>query len=223
MLDIKFIRENKDLVAEAIKNKKVKEKVDLDKMIALYDERQNLKKEIDELNHKRNEAARQRLIEEGSRLKKELGELEKKFESVNQKFMSFMLLIPNVPSPDTPVGEDETSNKVLRQWGTPRQFDFQPKNHMEIGTSLDLIDNEKAALVSGARFTYLKGDLALMQFALINYAFSILTNKEKLEEIARIAGLNIKVTPFVHRPCSIEWRVLNRATSVIIFRPMIFI
>ena len=212
MLDIKFIRENKDLIALAIKNKKVKEKVDLDKMIALFDERQNLKKEIDELNHKRNEAARQRLIEEGSRLKKELAELEKKFEAVSQKFMSLMLLIPNVPSPDTPVGEDETHNKVLRQWGTPRQFDFQPKNHMGLGVSLGLINNERATLVSGTRFSYLKGDLVLMQFALINYAFSILTNKKKLEEIAQAAGLNIKVTPFVPiiPPVMIKPAVLNR-------------
>lgn len=212
MLDIKFIKENKDIVTAAIKNKNIKAPIDLDRLFVLYDERQAKRTQLDELNQKRNLAAGERNIEEGKRLKEESTEIETAFEAINKEFMAMMLLIPNIPSPDTPVGPDESGNVVIRKWGEPKVFDFTPKEHFELGKALDVIDNETAGEVAGARFTYLKGDLALMQFALIQYAFSILTNKTILEQIARTANIDIAITAFmpIIPPVFIKPAVFNR-------------
>ncbi len=195
MLDIKFIRENKDIVAEAIKNKN--REVDLDELLRLFEERKTLKQKIDELNQKRNEAARNRNIEEGSKLKQEAEILETQFPEIDKKYLALMLKVPNIPSPDTPVGKDENENKILRQVGEKPQFTFQPQEHDVLGRALGIIDTENAAIVSGPRFAYIKGDLALIQFALIQFCLEFLTNKEKLEEIARDANLSVTVTPFI--------------------------
>ncbi|QQR50077.1 serine--tRNA ligase [Candidatus Nomurabacteria bacterium] len=212
MLDIKFIKENKDIVTAAIKNKNIKAPIDLDRLFVLYDERQAKRTQLDELNQKRNLAAGERNIEEGKRLKEESTEIETAFEAINKEFMAMMLLIPNIPSPDTPVGPDESGNVVIRKWGEPKVFDFTPKEHFELGKALDVIDNETAGEVAGARFTYLKGDLALMQFALIQYAFSVLTNKTILEQIARTANIDIAITAFmpIIPPVFIKPAVFNR-------------
>lgn len=210
MLDIKFIKENKDLVAEAIKNKK--RDVDLDELLRLSEERKVLHLKIDTLNQARNEAARTRDVESGTKLKKEAEGLEEDFKKIEKDYISMMLKVPNIYSPDTPIGEDESSNKVLREWGNKPKFDFKPKEHFEIGEALGIIDTETATEISGPRFAYLKGDLALLQFALVQFCFEILTNKEKLEKIAQDAGLSIAVTPFtpVIPPVFVKSAVQNR-------------
>lgn len=210
MLDIKFIKENKDLVAEAIKNKK--RDVDLDELLRLSEERKVLHLKIDTLNQARNEAARTRDVENGTKLKKEAEGLEEEFKKIEKDYISMMLKVPNIYSPDTPIGEDESANKVLREWGDKPKFDFKPKEHYEIGEALGIIDTETATEISGPRFAYIKGDLALLQFALVQFCFEILTNKEKLEKIAQEAGLSIAVTPFtpVIPPVFVKSAVQNR-------------
>lgn len=210
MLDIRFIKENKDIVAQAVKNKN--STVDLDALLALYDRRTELRKQLDELNGKRNAAAKERNIEEGQKLKAEGETLEKTFAEVDKEYITLMLKVPNMPSADTPIGKDENENKILREWGEKPQFSFKPKEHHEIGAELGVIDTETAAEVSGARFAYLKGDLALLHFALINHVFSILTNREKLAEIARETGITVDPKPFIPilPPIMMKPAVMNR-------------
>lgn len=212
MLDIKFIRENKAIVQSAIKNKKVKDPVDLNKLLEVHDKKVELQQALDEINAKRNEAARDRDIEAGKTLKEEGAQIEEKKKKVDKEFVKLMLQIPNIPSPDTPVGKDDSENVVVRQKGEKPEFSFTPKAHWDLGTELDIIDNERAAKTSGARFTFLKGDLALLQFALIQYALSIVTNEETLKTIAKEAGLEVSTKPFIPiiPPSMVRPEVFNR-------------
>ncbi len=175
MLDIKFIRENKELVAAAAKNKN--REIDVERVVLISEERKRLRNEIDLLNQKRKLAAQERNIEAGTQLKVELERVEKDYAEADKLFVSLMIKIPNIYSADTPVGPDESGNKILRQWGEKPQFDFAPKEHDELGKALGIIDTETATEVAGSRFTYLKGPLALMQFALIQFVFKLLTEK----------------------------------------------
>lgn len=211
MLDIKFIKDNKEIVAKAIVDKK-REPIDLDKTIELYQKRQDLRQQIEELNGQKNKAAAARDIEAGKLVKEELTVKEQLIREVEQEFLSLMVQIPNIPSPDTPIGPDESGNKVIRTIGEKPNFDFPVKSHIELGRDLNLIDSEKAAEVSGSRFTYLKGDLVLLQFALIQFAFSVLTNKATLANIAAKANLEIKNNPFlpIVPPAMIKPEILNR-------------
>src|ERR1051325_511608 len=145
MLDIKFIRENPDKVREAAKNKKVD--VDVDALLKLDGERRTLNAEIEELNRKRNEASKAKNIEEGKRLKLELAELEAAMTGLDAEMQPLMLKLPNVPVEGTPVGPDESGNVVIRKVGEPPTFDFQPKDHVELGKLHDLIDNDLGSRV----------------------------------------------------------------------------
>lgn len=211
MLDIKFIIENRDIVEKAIKDKQT-ESVDIDQIIKLHEERKSLRQKLDEINAGRNKAAKEQNIEEGKRLKEEASLIEEKLPSIDKEFVSLISKIPNVPSADTPVGSDESANKVIRKWGEPNKFSFEPKPHWEIGKTLDLIDSEKAAEVSGSRFTYLKGDLVRMQFALMQFAFSVLSDTDTLKVIADEAGVKVNITPFVPvlPPVFMRTAVMNR-------------
>jgi len=151
-------------------------------------------------------------IEVGTQLKKEIEVLERDFNDIDKKFISLMVKVPNIPSLDTPIGPDESGNKVLRQWGEIPKFDFKPKEHDELGENLDILDIKTAGEISGSRFAYLKGDLVLMQFALLQFCFNLLTNKEKLEPIAKNVNLPNELTSFIPvlPPVFIKTAVQNR-------------
>ncbi len=212
MLDVQFIRDNAEIVRAAMKNKNKEGVVDLERVIALADERKKLAGDISEINRKRGVAQEARDAEAGKSLKEELRAAEEKYAEVEKELVSLMVQIPNIPSADTPIGPDESGNQVVRQWGERPTFSFTPKAHWDLGRELGLIDNEKAAEVSGARFTYLKGDLALMQFALIQLAMSILTSREELRKIIEKAGLSVSDKPFVPVvvPVMMRPQVMNR-------------
>ncbi len=199
MLDIKFIRQHQEKVREAIKNKNVD--LDLDKLLAIDARRRELVESSEALRAEQNRRSKGPQspvdLEELKALKEKIKLIDNELKSVEEEFERLMMIVPNIPSEDTPVGTDESGNKVLRQWGKIRSFDFKPKEHWELGESLNLIDNERAAKVSGARFTYLKRGLALMQFALIQHALSIFTDEKLLKKIIKQAGLNLKPTPFI--------------------------
>lgn len=206
MLDIKFIRENKDIVQAGAKKKRVE--IDLDKLIALDDERLKILKEVEELraevNRVSNDIVRDQdpalkiqLIEEMRGVKEEIKSKEDQLKKIIEEWQKIMLKIPNIPSVDTPEGKDDSGNQVVRTWGDKPQFSFTPKEHYEIGKNLGIIDTETAAEVSGSRYAYLKGDLVLMQFALIQMCLEILTNKETLAKIAKDANLSIAPTAFL--------------------------
>jgi seryl-tRNA synthetase len=207
MLDITFIRENPDIVRAAIKNKN-RGDIDLDRILALADERKKVAGEVSDLNQLKNanakkfgpgldEAAKAEILAEGTRVKESIAATEEKYQTLEKELVALLVLLPNIPSADTPVGPDESGNKVLRQWGEKKQFSYTPKAHWDIGRDLGIIDSEKAAEVVGARFTYLKGDLALMQFALIQLAMNVLTSRETLQKIITNAGLTVDSKPFV--------------------------
>jgi seryl-tRNA synthetase len=196
MLDIQFIRDNPDLVRAAIQNKK-REGIDLERILQLADERKKIAGEITEINRQRNVAQEARDGEAGKRLKDELKAAEERYQAAEKELVALLVKVPNIPSADTPIGPDESGNVVVREWGEKRQFDFIPKAHWELGKELDIIDSEKAAEVSGARFTYIKGDLALLQFALVQLVFKTLTSREELQKIIAQFGLSVSDKPFV--------------------------
>ncbi len=206
MLDIKFIRENPELVKEAALKKR--STVDIDLLLKKDDERRDLMQKADELRAEQNKMSgsiareqdknvRDQMIMEMTTVKNDLGKIEEDLKAVMSEWQGIMLKIPNIPSADTPSGEDETSNVVLRQWGEKPAFSFQPKEHFEIAEKLGLIDIETAGKVAGARFSYIKGNLARLQFALVQMAFDLLTDTEKLEEIKKAANLSIDVRAFI--------------------------
>lgn len=204
MLDIRFIRENADLVEEKAQQKGYK--VDIKKLLELDDKRRDLIKEIEELRAKRNEISdntkgqkpKAELIERGKELKDQLAKLETQLEPVEKEFKSLLKTVPNIPADDVPVGSSEAENVVTKEWGKKPKFDFEPKNHWEIAESRGLIDKERAAKVAGSRFAYILGDLVKLQFALIQYALNILGDEKILESIAQEAGLkDISTEPFI--------------------------
>lgn len=200
MLDIKFIRENPELVKEAARKKGVS--VDVDMLLAVDERRRHVLQELEEKRAKQNALSKggpkaPTELEGLKKLKEEIKVLEEETKHVETEFETLMLKVPNVPSEDTPVGQGENGNKVLGEVGKPTVFDFKPKEHWELGLDLDVIDIERASKVSGARFAYLKGGLGLMQFALIQFALSIVTDEGILKKIIKKAGLAVKPKPFI--------------------------
>jgi len=176
MLDINYIRENTEEVKKKVVTKNFDPKF-IDEVVKLDEKRRKLIGEIEELRAERNKAASDKDIEKGKGIKLKLQKLEPEFKETEEKYKVALWKIPNLPSDDTPIGKDESENKVIRKWGEPRKFDFKIKDHVELGKDLGIIDTDKAANVSGARFNYLKGDLVLLQNALYQFALEVLIKK----------------------------------------------
>ncbi len=183
MLDINYIRENTEKVKKTTSSKQM-DSLLVDEVLKLDLKRRALLKETEELRAERNIASKNKDIEKGKDIKVRLQRLEDEYREIDKKYKEVLWQIPNVVSEDTFFGKDETENKIVRKWGTPRKFSFEPKDHLSLGVNLGIIDTEKASKVSGSRFGYLKGDLALMQFALIQFGLSVLTDEKILKEIA---------------------------------------
>jgi seryl-tRNA synthetase len=194
MIDLKLLREQPEIVRRACEQKNVR--VDIDAVLKFDTDRRQLQAKIDDLNRARNEAAKAKDVERGKALKKESAEVEAKLTEIETALEPLLLKIPNVPSEDTPVGKDDSENKVLRTVGEPTKFSFKAKDHLALGTALGLINTERAVEVSGTRFTYLLGDLVLLQNALHQYALSVVTSEATLKDIAGKAGLKVSTKPF---------------------------
>lgn len=179
MLSIDFIRQNKEKVVTAAKNKN--REVDLDKIIELDDKRLTLIHRIQKLREERNKAGHtkpdQKTIQRGKEIKEELKKLENELTNNNSELTRLQSLVPNVPLDEVPVGKDSSDNKELRKWGKIPKMDFQPKSHIDLGLSLDLMDLERGAKISGFRGYFLKNELATLHFALLFYVFSKLAQK----------------------------------------------
>ena len=175
MLDIKFIRENQQLVKEGAENKGIR--IDLGRVLELNKELKDLREKIDNLRKQRNDLAKKRDIEKGKQIKQELAGAEPKLREKEKQFDALMRQIPNPPAPDAPIGRDESGNQVIKKWGEPTKFDFKVRDHIELGKINDAIDIERATKVSGARFYYLKGDAVKIELALIQLAIAKLTQK----------------------------------------------
>ena len=187
MLDLNFIRENSQKVKEACKNKNVSVSVDL--ILDLEKEKRRLMTEIEMLKAEQNKISRggkdnNVLIVQAKEIKGKIKEMEPKLEKINAELKNLLFSLPNIPFDSVPVGKDESGNKVIRKWGRPTKFNFEPKDHVEIGENLDLIDIETAGKVSGTRFAYLKNQAAIIQYALVQYVFSVLTSEKIVKKIA---------------------------------------
>ncbi|NBC30959.1 MAG: serine--tRNA ligase [Spirochaetes bacterium] len=186
MLDLKFVRDHVDHVKENVRKRHVN--ADPDRVVELYDQRNSVLRELEELRSKRNEnakrmkgklseAERQSLIEEGKRLKQEIPQREQELSDLEAQLNEEAGKLPNMTHPDVPLGEDDTANKERRRVGTPRAREAWMRDHVEIAQSLDLIDFETAAKVSGAKFYYLRNEAVFLEFALVRMAMDILTNR----------------------------------------------
>jgi seryl-tRNA synthetase len=179
MLDIKFIRENKDIVAEGAKKKHID--VDIDALIVIDDKRlemlavvENLRFEQKKMNmtmaSEKDEAVRSQIIEEMRLVKEDLKEKEDALRSVMIEWQNLMLKVPNIPDPSSPLGESEDENLEISVWGEKPNFDFEPKDHMEIMTALGMLDIERGTKVHGFRGYFLMGEGVRLCFAIWNYA-----------------------------------------------------
>lgn len=203
MLDIRFIRENAERVQEAVGQKGYQ--VDIAQLIKLDDKRREAMSAAEVLRKERNEISShmkggkpsKELVERGKQLKVKLAEVEERLRSHEEEFIQLLKKVPNMPLADVPIGATEDENVVVKTVGTPPVFSFAPKNHAEIGEARDWIDKERAAKVAGSRFAYVKGDLALLWFALLNFAFSVVTNEDTLKKIIAENGLDVSSKPFV--------------------------
>lgn len=204
MLDIRFIRENPELVAKKSEQKGYK--VDVPKLLEVDEKRKQLAADYDEKRRQINEhaamfkqtkgATSADNIAKGKVLKQELAKIAGQLAKVDEEFMALLKSVPNMPLDDVPVGASEDENVVARQWGDKPKFDFEPKTHWQLAEGRGLIDKERAAKVAGSRFAYIKGDLAKLQFAIINFVIDTLTSEESLKKIAAKAKLSVSTKPF---------------------------
>jgi seryl-tRNA synthetase len=190
MLDLKYVLANVDLVRQNCLNRHVSADVldDLDRVIALDATRRELLHEVEAVRRRQNEVAqsvgrekdpdkRAALVAEGKRLKEEVGQSEERLKQVDAEVKQRLGRVPNLTHPDTPIGATEDQSKELRRVGVPRAFEFAPKDHVELGKSLNLIDFEAGAKVAGHGFYFLKNDAVLLDLALQQFAVATLVKR----------------------------------------------
>ncbi|GAB4218932.1 MAG: serine--tRNA ligase [Candidatus Microgenomates bacterium] len=179
MLDLDYIRKNKQKVIEAAKNKN--RQIDIDKILELDDSRRDLIQKIQTLREKRNKLAHEKpnpeIIAQGKQIKEDLKKLETKLEETEQQLNKLLSYVPNVPLDEVPLGKDSTGNIEVKRWGNPKKFDFQPKSHIELGEKLDLFDLERGSKVSGFRGYFLKNQATQLHLAILFYVFQKLVKK----------------------------------------------
>jgi seryl-tRNA synthetase len=186
MLDLKFIRDNLDAVRENTRHRHVA--ADPDLVVSLYDRRNSALHELEAQRAARNANAekmkgklpaeeRAGLIEEGKRLKEAISVREKEMEDLEKALADEAQKIPNMSHPAAPVAAEESGNRELRRWGTVPSFDFAPKDHVQLGEQLDLIDFETGARVAGQKFYYLKNEAVFLELALLRYALDVLVRE----------------------------------------------
>ncbi len=175
MLDIQFIRNNAETVRDGVRKKRID--VDVDRLLELDEKRRQLQHEVDDMRSQRNQLSStegggkptQDQIDQVKQLKEQLTSKEAELDEVEAEYERLMLQVPNPPDPSVPEGADDGENQAIKHWGDVPDFDFTPKDHVQLGESLDLIDMETAAQTSGARFFYLKNDAVLLEFALTQW------------------------------------------------------
>ncbi len=186
MLDIKFIRENPDLIKEAIRKKFVK--MNLDELLALDDRRRETLQLAEGLRAEQKRIsegmagplepeAREKLLAELRPLKEHVATKEEELKTIMAEWRELMLQVPNVPDMTVPEGNDDKDNQEIKKWGEQPQFDFEPKDHIEIMTALGMVDFERGTKVHGFRGYFLIGDGAMLCFAIWRYALDFFTKK----------------------------------------------
>ncbi len=193
MFDLKFIRENKDIIRNAIQNKN--ESLNLDELLKLDEKRRGIISEVEELKHqknlfnqkiallKREKKDSQEEIEKTKIISQQISSLDDSLKDLEEEIEKLLLRVPNIPHPSVPVGFDENSNVVIRSWGEQPEFSFEPKPHWEIGELLGILDLARGAKLSGSGFYTLKGKGALLERGLINFMLDLHTKKHGYKEI----------------------------------------
>ncbi len=183
MLDIKWITEDPEKIKKAAKDKNVK--LDIDSLIKKIEARKELLQKSENLRARQNEVSKlipqtedkKDLLKEMGEVKEELKNLEAEMSELEKEIDEIALLIPNPVLDSVPIAESEEGNEIVRKWGEHQQFDFTPKDHIQLGKDLDIIDIERGTRMSGARFYYLKNEGAMLEWALLQYVMQKLIAK----------------------------------------------
>ncbi|HJZ82918.1 MAG TPA: serine--tRNA ligase [Pyrinomonadaceae bacterium] len=195
MLDLNYVRENLEFVREAL-GKRGMAGTALDDFARADEERRRTIAESDRLNAERNSASREigSLMKEGKRdeadarrravgeLKDRISELDRRRDETEARMREMLSTLPNIPHSSVPVGKDETANAEMRRWGAPPAFDFEPRDHVDLGTGLGILDLERATKIAGARFAILNGAGARLERALINFMLELHTREHGYQE-----------------------------------------
>jgi seryl-tRNA synthetase len=195
MLDLNYVRENLEDVRSALEKRSMST-APLDDFVRADAERRSVIAESDQLNAERNTASREigALMKDGqseaanarrkavNELKDRIAQLDQKRESAEVRMRELLSTLPNIPHESVPVGKDESANVEVRRWGTPPEFDFEPKDHVDLGTALGILDLERAAKIAGARFAILNGAGARLERALIDFMLDLHTREHGYQE-----------------------------------------
>ena len=194
MLDLKFIRENSDLVKQAVKNRNMD--CDIDRILGLDNERRSLIDEVEKLKHERNVVSREvgimkskgENIDEKREYMRSVSQRIHKFdnnlEKINEELNKLLYLVPNIPHKTTPVGPDPSTNKVIREWGKKREFGFKPLPHWDIAENLGLLDFERSGKIAGSNFSLYIGLGARLERAMINFMLDLHIKKHGYTEVS---------------------------------------
>jgi len=190
MLDIKLIREHPEVVRANLEKRGAVEKLKMLDDLIEYDKKwRRLLTEVNKLRHRRKVITAEiaglkkkgedvsKKLEEARKIPKKIERLEKQVKKYKERADRILLGLPNILHGSVPVGRDESENVVVKTWGEPPKFDFEPKNHLEIALNLGLIDAERAAKVAGHGFYYLKGEMALLDYAILNYTIDFMRKR----------------------------------------------
>jgi seryl-tRNA synthetase len=185
MLDIAFIRNNPDVIKDGIRKKRMK--MDVDELLAVDEELRRLRSDVENLRADRNRLSKdipklkgeekEAAVAQVKGLKEGLTEKEPKLRELEARFDDLMLMVPNPPLPEVPEGDSDDDNVQIRSFLEPTKFDFQPKDHLELAESLDIVDMPRAVKFAGARMYFLKNEGAMLEFALFKFALDHLFSK----------------------------------------------
>ncbi len=205
MIDIQFVRDNPELVQEKSRQKNVE--IDIDQLLGFDRQWRELLQLVEDKRRERNEHASsfqksggkptEQGLQKGKQIKEQLVDLEHKLDAIYLQLNNLLKQVPNMPLEGVPVGASEDENVVAEIVGEPKQLDFAPKSHVEIGEAKGWIDKERAAKVAGARFAYLKGDLVRLEMALMQFGIDRLGDQSFIKRVIDKYGLNISDKPFV--------------------------
>lgn len=183
MVDIKDVQKNPDGYKYACKIKKIN--IDIDDLLNLYEKKVSIQQMLEELQHQKKELAKKtdnknidnQIKEKGKKIKEEINKVEKDLKEIEYRYLTLLNQVPTIPAPDTPIGKDDSENVEVYKYGEKKVFDFEPKDHIQLGKELDIIDMDRGAKVAGYRGYYLKNEGALLQMGLMMYAFKKMSDK----------------------------------------------
>jgi seryl-tRNA synthetase len=193
MLDLKFVRSNPEKVVEGLKKRGIS--LSLDNFLNYDEKRRSLLTEVEELKSKRNTVSKQigelkkagkdasEMVKEMSSVGDKIKELDEQLKEIENEMKNELLNIPNIPNEAVPFGDTDEDNIEVRKWGEPTKFDFEHKAHWDIGEDLDILDFERGAKISGARFTFYKGLGSRLERACINFMLDLHTTEHGYVEL----------------------------------------